>query len=163
MFKIGDNIVYATVGVCKIADICKKTFEDKDISYYVLESLYFNNSTFFVPVENEKLTSKMHPVAKYEELVAKLKEPLFDSVWTNNDVQRKEDFKKILSFGEYDEIICLIKSIETHKCELLTRGKKLHKADETAFKEALKIIYEQINIYKDISKEDIIDLITFNK
>ena len=68
MFKIGERVLYGAEGVCEIIDITEKRFNEVSALFYVLKPSFSNSSTFFVPSENEKLTSKMKPVISLEEI-----------------------------------------------------------------------------------------------
>ncbi len=157
MFKIGDNVLYGSDGVCKITEITKKEFGEISATYYVLKPVFSNRSTFFVPAENEKLTSKMHAVLTKEEL-----QSIIDKsgclVWQNDDVIRKDEFKDIISAGDIGQIASMFKAIIAHKNEIEALGKKLHKSDETAYKEAQKIIYEEFALSSELSKDDVLDM-----
>ncbi|MBQ4526480.1 MAG: CarD family transcriptional regulator [Clostridia bacterium] len=162
MFKSGDTVLYSSEGVCRIKEITIKNFGDTSIEYYVLEPVFNNRSTFFVPSKNEKLTSRMHTLLKYDELTEIIKNSA-DNTWIENDAQRKEIFKSILSEGEISAIISMFKTIMNHKIDIENSGKKLHKPDESAYKEAQKIIYEQFAMYVDISKDDVPAIILTQK
>ena len=83
--------------------------------------------------------------------------------WIENDSERKEAFKSIISGGEIRNIVSMLKSIVRHKGEIEGSGKKLHKADETAYKEAQKILYEEFAMVMDLSKDEVIDIICGKK
>ena len=158
MFKVGDVVLYSSDGVCRITEITKKEFGEISATYYVLKPVFSNRSTFFVPAENEKLTSKMHAVLTKEEL-QKVTEKSTSFVWQSDDALRKDEFKAILSSGDICEIVSLFKTILAHKNKIEALGKKLHRADETAFKDAQKIIYEEIALSSELTKDDVFNLL----
>lgn len=157
MFNIGDNVLYGSDGVCKITEITKKDFGEISATYYVLKPIFTNRSTFFVPAENEKLTSKMHAVLTKEEL-----QNIIDKsgklIWQDDDVIRKDEFRAIVSSGDIEKIVSMFKAILAHKNEIEALGKKLHKADEAAYKEAQKIIYEEFAMSSELTKDDVLDM-----
>ena len=155
MFKVGDKVLYGSDGVCKIIDITEKSFNDVSAMFYVLEPIFSNSSTFFVPTENEKLTSKMKYILSLDELekITEKKPP--KSQWQTNDLLRKENFKMVISGGSIEDIVSVLRLIAEHKKEIEPMGKKLHKADESVYKDALKIIYEEFSLYKDLTKDDV--------
>ncbi len=158
MFNVGDIVLYSSDGVCKITEITKKEFGEISATYYVLKPVFTNRSTFFVPAENEKLTAKMHAVLTKEELQGVIKKST-SLVWQSDDALRKDEFKAILSSGDFAKIVSLFKAILAHKNEIEALGKKLHRADETAFKDAQKIIYEEFALCSDLTKDDVFNLL----
>ena len=63
-YKIGENVVYGTNGICKITDIRKMTLSPiiGERNYYVLEQINSKMSTIYVATDNEALCSKMRYV-----------------------------------------------------------------------------------------------------
>ena len=157
MFKVGDIVLYSSDGVCKITEITQKKFGEMSATYYVLKPVFTNRSTFFVPAENEKLTAKMHAVLTKEELQGVI-EKSTSLVWQNDDSLRKDEFRAILSSGDIAGIVSLFKTILAHKNKIEALGKNLHRADETAFKEAQKVIYEEFALSSELTKDDVLDM-----
>ena len=60
MFQVNDMVLYGTNGVCKVVDIDERDCGGRMVEYYILKPIYAANSTIFVPVNNEKLTSMMN-------------------------------------------------------------------------------------------------------
>lgn len=159
MFKIGDTVLYSSEGVCKITDVTVKQFGDFSMEYFVLQPVFNNRSTFFVPTANEKLLSRMHPILNIDQLVETVSNAKEFDCWIDNDSQRREAFREIMSGGEISEIVSLTKTLMRHKDEIETTGKKLHKADESVFKDAQKILYEEFAMVADIEKDDIVNIL----
>lgn len=59
MYSVGQTVLYGSNGICNIEEITTKEISGMSIDYYVLKPLYSQNSTLFVPVNNEKLVSKI--------------------------------------------------------------------------------------------------------
>ncbi|MBR2714935.1 MAG: CarD family transcriptional regulator, partial [Ruminococcus sp.] len=62
MFAVGDTVIYGSVGVCKISDITENKLTGVVRKYYVLKQIDSYESVIYVPVDNEKLTSRMRCV-----------------------------------------------------------------------------------------------------
>lgn len=58
MFKINDVVVYGTQGICKIVDIEEKTVSKVSKKYFVLKPVNNNDSTIFLPTDNENSLKK---------------------------------------------------------------------------------------------------------
>lgn len=159
MFKVGDTVLYGSDGVCTINEISEKIFGNTSIEYYVLVPVFDKRSTFFVPVKNENLVGKMHHVLSGEEILEIISSSYAELEWIENDLKRGELFKGIISCGDFKKIVDLARCITNHKEEILKKGKKLHKTDETIYKEALKILYEEIALSFEVLKDDIADIV----
>ncbi|MBR3933298.1 MAG: CarD family transcriptional regulator [Clostridia bacterium] len=159
MFKIGDTVLYGSDGVCKISEVTKKVFGGTEIDYYVLTPVFDNRSTIFVPIKNKKLTDKMKSILNAEDIYKIICEVEDEPQWIKSDPERSEVFKNIVSGGDLKAVIRLIKSVCIHRDEVLKNGKKLHKSDEAAFKDAVRILYEELSLTLKISKEDIGDIV----
>ncbi len=159
MYKIGDTVLYGSEGVCKITQITEKCFGDSAIEYYILTPVFNERSTFFVPTKNETLVSRMKPILTNGEIMELISSTDETDEWVENDIERKELFKSIISSGEIKSVISILKSIIHHKEMLDSVGKKLHKADETVLKESQKILYEELAMEMELSKDEVIDII----
>ena len=67
MFKVNDVVIYGSAGICKIVDIRDEKLGDEVNKYYILKPVFDEKNTFFVPVLNENLTSKIHDILTYDE------------------------------------------------------------------------------------------------
>ena len=67
MFQIGDVVLYGIQGICKINGIEVKQLGKTALDYYALTPIFNENTILFVPVDNEKLTSKMQKILTKKE------------------------------------------------------------------------------------------------
>ena len=149
MYELNQILVYGSNGVCKLVDIRKEKFTGSPAMYYILAPIFCGQSTLYVPIENEKLASKLRPVMLKEKLhemvlAAKSSEPS----WEKDDRVRGEDFQRIVSNGMSCELLTLLKSLllkslMIHKNELKQTVRKLHNADERVLAQCEKIIGEE--------------------
>lgn len=160
MYSKDDIVMYATQGVCKITDITTKEIGGKKIDYYVLKPIYSETSLLYIPVANEKLTSRLRRVLSKEEIIELIKS-LNDeeSVWIENENLRKEKYKELLSNSDRRGLIAMIKTLYIHKNYLYEQGKKLHVSDERFFKDAEKILYEEFALVLNIKTEEVLPFI----
>ena len=90
MFQVNDMVLYGTNGVCRVVDIDERDCGGRMVEYYILKPIYASNSTVFVPVNNEKLTSKMRYVLTKEEIDAKIRAiPEVQEEWMEDERERK--------------------------------------------------------------------------
>ena len=161
MFQVNDMVLYGTNGVCKLVDIDVRDCGGRMVEYYILKPIYASNSTVFVPVNNEKLTSKMRYVLTKEEIDEKIRLiPESSPGWIDDERTRKERFKDIVSRADTFELIQLIKTLLEHQEAVMARGKKLHVADERMLQEAENMICDEFSYVLGISKEEVPSYIT---
>lgn len=142
MFQVHDTVLYGTDGVCEIVEIAARTFGRKTQEYFVLQPLYGNQATIFVPTQNEKLCAKMRRILSADEIYAIIRtmadeEPL----WIENEAARKEAYLQILRGGDRRAMARLIKTLYLHRQEVKNTGRKFHASDERMMKEAEKLLY----------------------
>ena len=138
MFKINDYVVYNSTGVYKIIDIRQeKDINNNDTVYYVLQPVYKDNLTIKTPVHNPKVL--MRKVINKEDVVSLINSmPERETIWSDDDRQRIENFKTALRTGKSEEWIKIVKTIYLQKKTKSLEGKKIMKADEEIMKKAKK-------------------------
>lgn len=156
MYKKNDTIIYGSQGVCQISDIIQKDGAE----YYILIPRSAKNATVFVPVGNELLTAKMHPILSKQEIYDLIEAlPKTHKEWNDNEPQRKEHYKKILASGDRAELAQQINLIYLHKKDLHTKKKRLHNCDEQFVNLAEKVLYDEFSYVLDIGADEIAPLI----
>ena len=160
MYQINDMILYGTEGVCKIDSIVTKELAGETQEYYVLKPVYSENSTIYVPVHNKNLTKKMHQVLSTQEIY-QLIENISDEQpdWIENENERKEKFKEIMSSGKRSWMLQMIKSLYHHQQEQQAKGKHLRSSDEYFFSEAERILYDEFALVLNIKQEQVLPFI----
>ena len=53
MFYINQTVTYGPQGIYRIENISEQNLTGKKVKYYILKSVKGNNSTIYVPVDNE--------------------------------------------------------------------------------------------------------------
>ncbi len=160
MYNINDVVVYGSNGVCVITAIEKRDFSGENIEYYILHPVHNSKNTFYVPTENSVLTEKLKKIYSPKEidnLIATISEK--NSLWIENNMQRKEAYKQIIEKGNRNELLCLIKTLHEKNLELISKHKKLHSTDERFLRDAENIIYDEFSYSLDIPREEVIDYI----
>lgn len=155
LFRAGDYVIYGNEGVCEVAGVSHQNFGGESEEYYELVPKYRENTSVLIPVKNEKLTKKMLPLLSREEvekLVASI--PDIGPQWIDNDNQRKERYKQMLSSGDRRDLVCILKTLYIHKIECVDRGRKLHAADEKFFAEASEKLNCEVATVFGITPED---------
>lgn len=160
MYSINDTVLYGANGVCRISDICQKDFSGTVKDYYILRPLSNETMTIFVPINNRILTDKIKRILSREEicdLISSIsKEPIS---WIDDDTERKEHYRAVLSSGNRGEILKMIRELYIHKQEQFTKGKKAHISDEQFLKEAEKLLYSEFSLVLNIKADEVPDFI----
>lgn len=124
MFLKNDIVRYGAHGVCKIVDIAEKNFNGVPVEYYVLKPIYNDTSTIYVPVQNQSLTDKMHKVLSAEEIRALIQAmPYEESIWIDDEEERKRRYQEILVDGDRVELIRMIKALYLRQREQQAKEK----------------------------------------
>ncbi|MCQ2534541.1 MAG: hypothetical protein MJ172_08250 [Clostridia bacterium] len=142
-YTIGDTIVYGGNGVCEVSGIENKNlFGDGEEQYYVLTPLFIKQaSTLYVPVNNEKMTSKIKPVISHKEADELVKNiPNIEIDWIEDKNLRKNTFSHLINFGTREEIIGIINLIIKHRDALVSEGKRLNMMDEKLLNDAERVM-----------------------
>ncbi|MCD7873070.1 MAG: CarD family transcriptional regulator [Clostridiales bacterium] len=156
MFNIGDIFVYGSNGVCSITDIKTEKFGSEVKTYYILSPYFDSRETIYVPVDNEKLVSKMKELLTEEQIIEMIKSiPNRDNIWIENINMRKEEFKKIIKNSKRNELLALMKTLHARREELSKAGKNLSVFDERFLKQAQNIIHSEIALVLHIKPEEV--------
>lgn len=156
-YSIGDKILYGAVGIMEVVDIRDENIADEPKSYYVLKEVNTaSDSKTFVPTDNERLVSLMHPLLSKSEIVKILEKgkSIPQIEWESNNRIRSERYRALMESGDRLGIISMIKSIEEMGKERATQGKKNYIADDTAMRRAIKLLNLEISIVMNISVDE---------
>ncbi len=161
MYNIGDTILYAAQGVCKIQEMMQRDFNGTIMEYYVLKPVFSDNSTIYVPVNNPALVGKMRRILSKEEIEQIIRDmPEEELLWFDDEAERKEKFREVLFRADTRELVRMIKALYLHQQKQQEKGKHLHAADERVFKEAEKILYDEFALVLQIRPEQVVPFIT---
>ena len=158
MHKIGDKIMYGAGGVMTIVDIREEFVGDVSRRYYVLRpTLVRSDSLTFVPTDNERLVSAMHPLLSREEIITLLREskdaPAIE--WVKENRARQDRFKKIMESGDRAGMIAMIRAINESAARREAEGKKNFLSDENAKQKAEKLLFSEFSIVLGIPEDEV--------
>jgi CarD family transcriptional regulator len=160
MLSVGDTFIYSGHGILELTDIREMNEDNETRLYYVLKPVLGNSFTLYVPVGNENLEAKMRRLLNADEVHKFIGEmPGKDSVWIEDENERRQFYKEALSNGDRDSLVRLIKSVFLRKRELNAAGRKLHTTDEQFMKDAEKILYDEFAYVLGIKREDVMPFI----
>ena len=145
-FDIGEYVSYGINGMCNIEDIRPMQLSQsvEKMMYYILRPESNPKSTIFVPVNNQKLVSKMRELMTKDEINAMLVRMKDRTLEWEKDVRfRTESFHEILSNGVNQDLILMIRCLHRKRQELVQLGKKLPARDSNTLKTAERLVEEE--------------------
>ena len=100
MFEIGDYVLNATNGICKISEIVELDMSgDKQLkSYFLLRPVEEENDRVYIPVDNAD--KRIRKVITQDEALAVLdRVPEIEALAVNNEKERETRYKEAVSFN----------------------------------------------------------------
>lgn len=161
MLEIGGLIVYGVEGVCQVSEIISRSFAGSDDKkdYYVMVPVHNPASKLYVPVDNEKLLSKIMELLTYEQVIDLIKKSLGYNEWIADNKARSRYYKEVLSSYDREKIFALARILYLAKCGKLPEVKKLYVMDEDILRKTSQILYSEISYVVDVSQEDVLPFI----
>lgn len=161
-FDIGEYVSYGINGMCNIEDIRPMQLSQsvEKMMYYILRPESNPKSTIFVPVNNQKLVSKMREPMTKDEINAMLVRMKDRTLEWEKDVRfRTESFHEILNNGVNQDLILMIRCLHRKRQELIQLGKKLPARDSNTLKTAERLVEEEFAHVLHIKCEEVSDYI----
>ena len=79
--------------------------------------------------------------------------------WNGNDVERRDEFRNTISYGDMTEILSMLKAIWLQRRAQVSKGRKLHITDEIYLKDAEKMVKEEIATVIGVEQEEVVPYI----
>lgn len=156
MYQAGDKLLYGTEGVCEIKEICEMKISSKKAKYYVLQPIYREGATLYVPFDNEALTAKMRPILTVDEINAMLDTICAENIhWIEDASERKSEFQRIMLSGDRLEILRMIRTLYLRRKRLQESGRRLRINDDQMLRDAEKLIDGEFALVLNISQRDV--------
>ena len=112
MYKINDDVVHKSAGVCYIFDIVTKNFGNGDSTYYLLKpkfpSVVNKTLEIFLPIEKEELFIRK-PLNQNEAMNLIRLIPSLERVWITDAKTRKNKFEEVYKSGDVKGLCQLVK------------------------------------------------------
>lgn len=155
-FQVEDIVLYGSNGACKIKEI-----EHRDQgSYYVLAPVHKDRTKFMVPVDNERLVSRMRPVPTRKTVQESIrKASSTEPFWIDDNSERKEHAKAILDHGTEFDMLMLARSFHVHKEHVAEIGKKSTSSDSNILRSVQEHIRDEFSVVFGIDPDDVDDFI----
>ena len=112
MYKINDDVVHKSAGVCYIFDIVTQNIGNGDTTYYLLKpkfpSVVNKALEIFLPIEKQEQFIR-RPLNKSEAMNLIRLIPSFERVWIADAKTRKLKFEEVYQSGDLKGICQLVK------------------------------------------------------
>lgn len=161
MFEINQTVLYGSYGACRIMDIAEREFCGARGLYYILEPVFDARCTYFVAVDNEIATSRLRqvlPPERVRDMISAM--PQVEEQWEDDPKLRKARYSQIISRGDRQELIGLIKALHSHQLRQHACGKKLNLSDEQSLRMAERMIHDEIALSLDLLPDQVLPYIT---
>lgn len=81
------------------------------------------------------------------------------TIWIENESERKETYKSIISSGDRHKIVQIVKTLYIHQNDQKSKGRKLHLCDERFLKDAEKILYDEFALVLGLERSQVLPFI----
>lgn len=162
MYSIGEKIMYGGTGVCIVEEITNVKFSgmDAEKQYYVLRPLY-QSGTIQTPVDNTKVP--IRPVmtrSEAEALVDGIPDIAASICYEKNLSALRNHYQQQLSTFDCRDLVRMTKSIYAKKKDAESRQKKIGMTDEKFLRRAEDLLFGELAVALDISRESVRDYIS---
>ena len=155
-YKINDIILYGSAGICRIGEITEKIIDSAVFRYYILNPVYDEKSTIFVPLENKELIGKIRDIPTEEEIDNAVSSVCNETAdWISDSAKRKDYLKQVTDFGSVYQLLSALKALYTYREKQFDCGKKLHVADEFYLKDIEKILADEFAYIKNFERSSV--------
>lgn len=149
MFKVGEYVVYKKE-VCKIIEIRKSHLNNDD--YYIMVPL--NDSSLKIDVPTANRCNYLRKTISKEEVLALIKKiPNIETI-QKDEKSLESEYKLLLSTGNHEDLIKIIKTTYLRNENRLNNKKKLSDKDIHYFNQAEKYLYTEFSIALDMNYDD---------
>jgi len=164
MFKIQDIVMHNQLGICRIIDILSMEVSGKKGKYYRLQSLYESGNKAYVPVKSaEEIIRYPMDNAAATDLIKRF--PKLSANWIEESRNRKESYAQIISEGNPEALVGIIRTLYEKDQEKRQSGKRISEVDIAQQKRAEKILHQELAYALNIEPDAVKDTIkaTLNK
>ncbi|MBQ7371665.1 MAG: CarD family transcriptional regulator [Blautia sp.] len=161
MYAIGDYVVKANNGVCRIENIVHLDLPNAsaDRMYYLLIPEADKGAKVYVPVDHD--AGSIRRVLSAEEAQAVIQKiPEIEEVWISNEKLREQEYKKAIRSMEPDALVSVIKNLYVRRKRRFDQGKKSIALDERFFNQAEDFLYSELAFAMGKEKYEMRQLIT---
>ncbi|SIT88741.1 CarD family transcriptional regulator [Edaphobacillus lindanitolerans] len=151
MFEIGDVVVYAKHGLCKITDICEKDLFGRTRTYYSLHPLDEPSLKISTPADGKKQKiTKVMSRKEAEELLALFGQPGIE--WIQDTRVRGRSYDSLVQSGSRKDIAMVANALITRQ---LTTDQKMYDQDRKTLSTIQNLLFHEIAMALDLTSEEV--------
>ncbi len=153
-YRIGDHVMYISVGVCTVTGFEDKCFDGKTMKTYIeLVPETAIKTVCYLPEDmaGEKLRRLKSP-EEVKSLIARIPEITPCQEAARN--LRRTQFSEILKSDDTAKIISLVKLLQHNRSERESAGKHLSASEENTLKAALALVSQEFATVLGISETE---------
>lgn len=161
VYEIGDYVVKANNGVCRIDNIQHLDLPntDKNRLYYLLVPIENKNAKLYVPTDTAAGTlRKALDEAQAWEVIRTI--PEVEAAWITNDKLREQAYKEAIHSCNPTALISIIKNLYLRRKQRSEQGKKSTATDDRYFKLAEDNLYSELAFALGKGKSEMRQLIS---
>lgn len=161
MFAKGDTVIYGTEGIFRIDEEREEDFGAGRRRYFVLKpETATGATTLFIPKDSEAVKNKMRRLLSSDEVHELIRSmPDEDDVWVDDKKLREKYFRELMESGDRRSLIRLTRAAYRRRQVLSEIGKKLNMTDESAMKQAEKMLFEEFALVLNIRLDEVLPMI----
>jgi CarD family transcriptional regulator len=146
MFNKGDLVIYSGHGICRVDDICDKTYSGNTRTYYVLHPLENSHQlTISIPIDNQKVNiSRLIQSDQAKEILESFHLPGVD--WIVNNHNRIQVYNDIVKSGNRIEIAKVVNTLIRKKQQSKLNEKKFGEQDKHLLFTIQNILFNELAI-----------------
>lgn len=160
MFEIGDYVVNATNGICRISEIVELDMSgDKKLkSYFLLRPIEEEHDRVYIPVDNaDKRIRKVITVDEAQAVIDRIPEQ--EALVITSEKERETRYKEAVRSCEPDMVVSLLKCLHSRNEERTKAGKKSTAVDERYWKMAENNLNAELAFVLEKDKQEIKEII----
>ena len=154
MYTIGDLVIYSSHGICRITDICEKTYSGITRTYYVMHPIENNNLLLNLPVDHaDGIIQRLLNRKEAEEILHSFTKPGME--WPEKNQDRIRMYSAIIKTGDRMEIAKIINTIMRKQNDAERNGKKLGESERKILMSTQHILFKELSILMGVPIEAI--------
>ncbi len=160
MFEIGNYVLNATNGICKINEVVELDMSGDKVmkSYFLLRPVESEHDKVYIPVD--KASQRIRKVISKDEALAVIDSISSVEVLTiTNEKEREAKYKEAVRSCEPKQIIGLLKCLFIRNEERMQQGKRSTAIDERYLKMAENNLYSEFAFALEKDKKEISEMI----
>ncbi len=161
MYKIGERVIYGSVGVCEIEAIGPLDMDGakKEKDYYTLIPVY-QNGRIFAPVDTKVYMRPVLTKEKALDIINNIPNVESEVYENHNPRMLNEHYQVYLKSGDCIDLIRLVRAIFAKKELIAEKGHKLSQVDENYMKRAEELLHNELACALGIKPDEVKEFIT---